>query len=41
MLTLIWTIIVVISWMGGFVVGIDFGRRGSDDSGGDHRENGE
>ena len=41
MLTLIWTIIVVISWMCGFVIGIDFGRKGSDDGSGDHRENGE
>lgn len=40
MLTLIWTIIVVISWMCGFVIGLDFGRR-NDDSSGDHRENGE
>ena len=41
MLTLVWIIIVLISWMCGFVIGIDLGRKGSDDGGGDHRENGE
>ena len=41
MLSLIWTIIVVISGMCGFVIGIDFGKKGSDDGSGDHRTDGE
>ena len=33
---LIWTVVIVVAWLGGFTVGIDLGKRGSDDGSGSH-----
>ena len=37
MITIVWTVIVVLEWLCGFLIGLDFGRKDNDGSG-DHGE---
>ncbi len=37
MITVVWTLVVILAWVCGFGIGLDFGRR-NDDSSGDHGE---